>query len=534
MATSLESQLIRGAGQAVSKDPYGLVMQAQERAGQKLIKGVEGITKKIGDIKAAELAEEEKLQKEQDDLVKGYDTQWDDIKQQRINDGGLGMNAWSHATDLAEKEKVVHDACPTGQEGNRCRQESRMKLTNMSKKWTGANEKIDAIVTMDDNKDIKASAYGTDSETGRDNLAIRGGLSDENMTSRMKNDNEIAIAKEALENLDNPESWSTEVEMWLYDNKISNLGIGTEAEKELARKKLEQLEKSNDIEVGWYIPDWEGIAGFSDYDDGFISADDDRLNNLQTNVAHGAGNKYVAAVNDVSRPKWEAYKNGDADGKAFDKNNQIRVHEQSIDEDNITSIYYDNLITDAPLRDNLYDHPAVLTVGMEYADIVDHWAFGSSDEKGLELFLEKHDTDGDGIIDEGEFDMNKDMFSQEDYKYVDAMKMFKDDLIDALSDPKHPNYNYKTSEKVAAEWMADNEQMEYNKHMYGDNFYTDYPTDADKTARIKELTTQNPGETDAEYAAKGGIKGIQKGMDMVWDPVAGKSVAKKQDFELNP
>jgi len=73
MATSLESQLIRGAGRAVSKDPYGLVMRAQEEAGRKLTEGVEGVVKKIGDIKAAELAEEEKLQTEQDDLVKGYD-----------------------------------------------------------------------------------------------------------------------------------------------------------------------------------------------------------------------------------------------------------------------------------------------------------------------------------------------------------------------------------------------------------------------------------------------------------------------------
>ena len=133
MATGLESQLIRGAGQAVAKDPYGVVQRAQEKAGQKVIEGVKGVASTLGKIHQGRLAEEEKLQKEQDDLVKGHTDEFNKIQQQRINDGGLGTNAWNKATDLAEKEKVVHDACPVGQEGNRCRQESIMRLTSMSK-----------------------------------------------------------------------------------------------------------------------------------------------------------------------------------------------------------------------------------------------------------------------------------------------------------------------------------------------------------------------------------------------------------------
>ena len=113
MATSLESQLIAGAGRAASKDPYGIVQQAQERASQKLIKGVEGVTKKIGDIKAAELAEEEKLKKEKEDELKGYDDNWEANQAEVIDNQGLGRTGFGQATDLAEKlKKEVHDMCP--------------------------------------------------------------------------------------------------------------------------------------------------------------------------------------------------------------------------------------------------------------------------------------------------------------------------------------------------------------------------------------------------------------------------------------
>ena len=40
MATGLESQLIRGAGQAVAKDPYGLVQRAQDAAATKITSGL--------------------------------------------------------------------------------------------------------------------------------------------------------------------------------------------------------------------------------------------------------------------------------------------------------------------------------------------------------------------------------------------------------------------------------------------------------------------------------------------------------------
>ena len=64
--------------------------------------------------------------------------------------------------------------------------------------------------------------------------------------------------------------------------------------------------------------------------------------------------------------------------------------------------------------------------------------------------------------------------------------------------------------------------MEVNKRMYGDDFYE--LNNEEKTDRIKERTTQNPGESDADYLERGGIKGVQKGMNYVWDPITQSSV----------
>ena len=70
--------------------------------------------------------------------------------------------------------------------------------------------------------------------------------------------------------------------------------------------------------------------------------------------------------------------------------------------------------------------------------------------------------------------------------------------------------------------MALKTQKVVNKEMYGKDFYK--LSTAEKNARIKERTTQQPWETDAVYEKRDGIKGVQKGMDMIWDPVLQRSV----------
>ena len=216
MATGLESQLIAGAGRAVAKDPYGMVMQAQEKAGQKLIKGVEGITKKIGDIKAAELAEEEKLKKEKEDELKGYDDNWETNQIEVIDNKGLGKVAWGQATDLAEKQKAIHDACLSGQEGNRCRRGAIIDLKNMAQKYSDQKGYLEGLVetqakmsgTHKDGKQLDLSKAQSE-----DAKKILAGLNDRNSSNRMKNDDEIAELRESLSSASPGEQMGIEQEI---------------------------------------------------------------------------------------------------------------------------------------------------------------------------------------------------------------------------------------------------------------------------------------------------------------------------------
>ena len=146
---SLESRVIAGAARAAATDPSGIVAKAKDKAAATVVTGMAGIAAAFQRKKKERELEEEKIKTKRDALIKGYDDQFNNIKKQRINDGGLGMNAWNEATNLAEGMKVEYDACTVGKEGDRCRQEMRMKLTNMSKLWTGANEVMDTIVTTD-------------------------------------------------------------------------------------------------------------------------------------------------------------------------------------------------------------------------------------------------------------------------------------------------------------------------------------------------------------------------------------------------
>ena len=349
MATGLESQLIAGAGRAVAKDPYGMVMQAQEKAGQKLIKGVEGITKKIGDIKAAELAEEEKLQKEQDAIVKGHDDNIESIEKQYLDDGGLPVGTYKKAIKLTKKSKTKHDACPIGKEGNMCRREAIMELKAMAGEWTGANDTLGSIVetsTKIKKGDLKQSNYDSQSLDGIERKAINAGLNSDNSTHR---------------------------------------------------------EKDGKLEVGWDIPGY-----------GFISRNDDRLSNLHTFTADEVPLHMLDRKTSQEKDDY----------KGWDMANSIYANKSAITPKNIASVYHDEVTGPGGiLKDNLKEHP--MLKGKSYKEL------------GIDP------VGGDDIIDDDEIGA----------------------VIQALSDPKHPNFNFKTSQAVAAEYMAMNEDIERKKYL---------------------------------------------------------------------
>ena len=376
---SLEQQLIRGAGQAVSKDPYGIVMQAQERASQKLTEGVKGIAAKIGDIK-----------KRRDDLSKSYDDSWESIANQYIDDGGLPMEAWENATEQSKKFKAKHDACPIGKEGDMCRKKATMELRAMAGGYTGANNKLSSIVDTD--KKIKGtyvnpdtgkkvkldqSNYDLDSLDGMERKAIRAGLSPGNYSEKMKDDK---------------------------------------------------------LQIGWDVPGY-----------GFISQDDDRLDNL-----------YTFKANDVKLHILDRKKGGEqSEYKGWDMADSIYANKGIITEGNIASIYHDEVTGPGGiLKERLKEHP--LLKGKSYKKL------------GIDR------VGGDDVIDDDEIES----------------------VIQALADPKHPNFKFEVSQAIAAEYMAMNEDIERQKYLRLNE--TDTPTETDETKTGETETKLNFGNTSSK------------------------------------
>jgi len=401
---SLEQKLIKGAYGATGADTEGIVAKAQGKMFSDIIDDTTDIVKAQRAKKDDEKSEQEKLQKQKDDLVKDYDANWESTMKQYIDDGGLPIETWKNATEQSKKFKIKHDACPMGKEGDQCRREVTMELRGMATEYSGANDVLGSIVNTQkkingeyidpktgERVTLNQSNYDLQSLDGIERKAIRSGLTPGNSASRMKNDDKIAELREELKNV-NPK-----------DPMSGNL-------IKFLNQEIEALEKSNKFEAGWDTPTH-----------GFISRNDDRLANLYTFTAD------EVSLNILDRKE----ENEKDDYKNWDMADTIYAYENSITPENIASIYYDNVTGPGGiLKDNLREHP--MLKGATYKSL----GISGEDLKAL-------DTDLDGIISDDEIEA----------------------VIQALADPKHPNYNFKTSQAVAAEYMALNENIERKKHL---------------------------------------------------------------------
>tara|TARA_Y100000593_G_scaffold86733_1_gene166066 strand:+ start:1196 stop:2659 length:1464 start_codon:yes stop_codon:yes gene_type:complete len=459
MATGLEGQLIYGAGQA-AKSHQDIIGTGMDEAIKGVTEGVKEIATKAGEIHQAKLAEEEKLKQEQEDLVKGYDAAWEANLTQYIEDQGLPMEAWNQAHDLAEDIKVDHDSCPTGQEGNRCRREATVKLREMAAQWKEANEVLASAVEtagLMKSGKLEASLYDN-SETGIENKKILSGLSKDNITSRMKNDAEI-------------------------EELTAQLSTAGPDEQMALEQEIAALEKSNQRVVGWDIP---GV--------GFVSSKDERLSNLYTLKANDVGVTYDKGVRDKISGSWEGYRTGAKDGAPFNMAVSKGNYENVINEDNIASVYYDGKITGSsePLRDNLRQHPMLYNANTDTYATYDSLGITGKDKEGLDL-------DGNGVISEDEMT----------------------NLIDALSDPKHPNFDFKVSRNVAAGYMALNEEKEYNKVIYGQHYYVKSNGEPTTLAEQEEMrtkaTTPNANESLIAFEKRGGCVPCAEELGITWN-----------------
>ena len=458
--TSLESQLIRGAGKAVAYDPEGLVAAAQDEALKKITEPLKRTAEMLAAAKKERKLEEEKLQKEQDDLVKGYDDNFNSHLKSYLDDGGLPIEVWDRATDLAEEEKVVHDACPTGKEGNRCRKKSIMRLKEQATQWTSANDWYSSIAEENEkyqgkDPELVQSNYDSESDDGVRRKRIKANMDPKQLVMRNKNDDKIAELREDLKSAS-------------PDNQM---GI---------EQEIEALEKSNTKVTGWDIPG-----------EGFMTKEEIQNLNLFQPRADAIKKHVLDRNENQTETNYAPYKDGTG-GKPFNMRTSISANEEAITPGNITSIYYDKVTgTDKPLKENLKEHPILKGEDGKGAT---YKSLGISGED-----LKALDTDPDGVISDDEMA----------------------NLIEALSDPKHPNYDYDVSRAVAAEYMAENEQMEYNKFMYGPNFYEKpdgTPTTLEERGAIKiRAVTPKSGESPQVFKARHGNMSAAADLGITWN-----------------
>ena len=467
MATGLERELIYGAGRA-ARSHQDIIGAGMDRAVKGVTDAVETVATKMGEAHQAKLAEEEKVKQKEEDLLKGYDKAWEANLNKYLDDGGLPMEAWNQATDLAEEIKLEHDACETGKEGNRCRKEATIKLRDMAGEWDGANETMSGIAETAQsikNGNISGSAYND-----KESKQILSGLSKDNITSKMKNDDEIAELTEQL-SIAKPED---------------QMGL---------QQEIEALEKSNQRVVGWDIPDI-----------GFVGSKDERLSNLYTLRADKLDNTRDGRIRELKSGSWEAYKKGADDGASFNMAVSKGNYEELINEDNIASVYHDGKVAGSsePLKDALWTHPMLYNANTDTYATYDSLGIAGEDKKRL-------DVDGNGVI--GKDEMNN--------------------LIGALSDPKHPNFDFKISRDVAAGYMAMNEEKEYNKVIYGPNYYVKSngePTTLAEQAEIKsKATTPEAGESLTAFESRGGCVSCAKELGITWNSET--KTWNKPDFE---
>ena len=487
--TSLESQLIRGAGRAVAYDPQGRIAAAQAGASRQLTKGIEGISAALVTKKKEEEEEEEKLQKEQEAKDKVNNDAWDANEKEWLDNQGLGTTAWSQATDLAKELKTKYNACEDADDPSICRRKATMELKSMSQLYTDQKTALDGA--MDTKAKIKSGDLDLSGQQTQRQKDILAGLNDSNSAHRMKNDEEITKLQEQLK-------------------------IADPINKKELKKQIEQLKKSNVREVGYDIP---GV--------GFVKPDE--LADLQPHVAHELGGKdsFMGRVDEL-KIKSEKLKAGTAGGEEFDMDESVGAHKKSITKDNVASLYFDPVLGgEEILKDQLMLHPVFLDEGekrIKYSDL------------GLDDSL---DTDKDGFIDADEKGLSK----RNKQKIINA-------LADPnYEDGKH--YNFERSRAVGAEWMALKEEKEANKTLWGKEYYqkpdaitgkytyngVKYDDIATMQAEIKrdKTTLRNDGrENEQVFLARGGVKGMmQSGTVLVQKEEGMVAESVKTTGELN-
>ncbi len=453
--TSLEQQLVAFKG--YTADPQGVAAAAKERAGISMIEGLK-------DIGAAWGRRKQKI----DTQNEGYENNWESTrKKMDENLGSLDIDYWDKATQLAEEIKPIYDACPTGQEGNKCRQKEMMKLNQFINHTSEVKKTIGGYNEL--TKKIESGEISKSNYKDPRKIAILGSIDGNKSTIGGVNDTEIA-------------------------NLTEKMKSASAEEKTALRKKIETLKKSNPEEYGWDITytDHSGNevnerVTLKDLDDLIPKRDDDITNKMMN-------------AKNTTKLDNSNYKEGEEGGHAFDENVARTNSQDAVNEENLVSYWHDDFGFGEPLNTRITDHPAL--VNMTYSDL------------GLDL---KYDTEPkDGILSKKEMDKIGD---------IDM-----DKIINVLSDPTNPLHTEKIerlSLEIARDDFVNNLRKESEIDLWGDEYWNSedlvynevtYDNLAAKQTAIKEhKSTPGPKETLPVFLKRGGVVGAAAKKNIFWD-----------------
>lgn len=404
------------------------------------------------------------------------------------NAGSLGSEYYSKAFEHVEGLKAKHNK-HINWGGRKKQKEDIIELNNFINEVGVVKEKVNGMVQMQD--DDKISGGQTSVQLQKMNQILDGN------TASMKgsNDDEIAASQLLLEDKSIPRK-----------------------EKRELKKKIKELEQTNKMNWGWDVTytDAKGNEvserlGVNDIDD---------LQPLKRDDFSTA----AIPVLQSKRKLALAYQNGEAGSRDFNENVSRSEMGDLISEDNLFSLYHDDLLRNGNvLKENLKEHPIITNITYESIRANDP-TFVKPDEP-IEV-----DSDGDGEIDSSRLaDMDRDgVISGEEMKYLSEEDQAK--IIDALSNPDNPNYDYQTSKEVAVDWLVENNRKEHDLTLYGKSFYEFTPEDMTKWNTLqekqefikKDRSTPRPTDNKESFIARGGIIGAIDDMKYQWDEASDK------------
>ena len=253
------------------------------------------------------------------------------------------------------------------------------------------------------------------------------------------------------------------------------------------QKKIDRLQKNNPQEYGWNVSYTDNQG--NEVNERVTLKDIDDLIPTRNNKIGLDNLDNVSAVKDNNAN----YKAGAEGGIPFNERVNRKKAEALVNEKNLTSYWYDDHGFGIPLTERIGEHP--IFNGMTYSGL------------GITQVGE------DDIIDPEE----RDRISTTD----------KQQMTNALSDPKNPNFNEDLSLELARDDYYNNLKKESEIDLYGPEYWNKdnlefqgvpYDNISAKQAAIEEYkSTPQPGENLKAFEKRGGIVGAAAEKNIIWN-----------------